>query len=154
MENVVADSYDLTIYGLEPDGYVKAMRAGTIDLFERELVLGGEGVNLEVEIAANGGKIEGEVTRSGGAAVSGAQVVLMPISGRNGMILSKQTVADESGHFLLRGIAPGSYELYSWAEIENGRWWDAEFLASVKNRATSLKVEGTATAAVKLTIIE
>ena len=70
------------------------------------------------------------------------------------MILSKQTVADESGHFLLRGVAPGSYELYSWAEIENGRWWDAEFLASVKNRATPLKVEGTATAAVKLTIIE
>ena len=154
MENVVQDSYELMIYGLEPDAYVKSMRAGAVDLLDKDLVVGSDAIKIAVEIAANGGRIEGDVSGPGGAPIGGAQVVLIPASGRNLLLLSKQVLAGEDGRFQMRGIAPGTYEMYSWGQIENGRWWDSEYLGTLKNLARIVRVEAGATANMKLAIIE
>jgi hypothetical protein len=48
---------------------------------------------------------------------------------------------DQFGHFLLRGLAPGSYMLYAWRDVEDDVWRDADFLKSQEANGTSVKVE-------------
>lgn len=48
---------------------------------------------------------------------------------------------DQFGHFLLRGLAPGSYMLYAWRDVEDDVWRDPDFLKSQEANGTSMKVE-------------
>ena len=48
---------------------------------------------------------------------------------------------DQFGHFLLRGLAPGSYMLYAWRDVEDDVWRDADFLKSQEANGTSVKVD-------------
>jgi hypothetical protein len=48
---------------------------------------------------------------------------------------------DQFGHFLLRGLAPGSYTLYAWRDVEDDVWRDPDFLKSQEANGTSVKVE-------------
>jgi hypothetical protein len=48
---------------------------------------------------------------------------------------------DQRGRFTIRGLAPGSYTLYSWQDLEEGVWRDADFLKSQEANGTAVKVE-------------
>jgi hypothetical protein len=48
---------------------------------------------------------------------------------------------DQHGHFTIRGLAPGSYTLYAWQDLEEGLWRAAGFLKSQEANGTAMKVE-------------
>src|SRR6267143_1493014 len=48
---------------------------------------------------------------------------------------------DQHGRFTLRGIAPGSYTLYAWQDLEDGVYRDPDFLKSQEANGTAVKVE-------------
>ena len=48
---------------------------------------------------------------------------------------------DQNGRFTIRGVAPGSYTLYAWQDLEEGVWRDADFLRSQADNGTAVRIE-------------
>jgi hypothetical protein len=48
---------------------------------------------------------------------------------------------DQRGHFMIRGVAPGSYKLYAWQDVEESVCRDPDFLKSQEANGTAVKVE-------------
>jgi hypothetical protein len=48
---------------------------------------------------------------------------------------------DQHGRFTIRGVAPGSYTLYAWQDLEDGVYRDPDFLKSQEANGTAVKVE-------------
>src|SRR5207245_10069061 len=48
---------------------------------------------------------------------------------------------DQHGRFTIRGVAPGSYTLYAWQDLEDGVYRDSDFLKSQEANGMAVKVE-------------
>jgi hypothetical protein len=48
---------------------------------------------------------------------------------------------DQQGHFVIRGVAPGTYTLYSWPDVEDRVWRDPNFLRSQEANGVSVKMD-------------
>jgi hypothetical protein len=49
--------------------------------------------------------------------------------------------ADSSGHFELRGIAPGNYHLFSWIALPGAAYRNADFMKTYDERGTAIRIE-------------
>jgi hypothetical protein len=49
--------------------------------------------------------------------------------------------SDQRGHFSIRGLAPGSYTLYAWQDVDETVYHDADFLKSQEVNGAAIKVE-------------
>ncbi len=59
---------------------------------------------------------------------------------------------DQHGHFVIHGVAPGIYTLYAWQNLEEGTWYDRDFLKSEEGGGTKVKVEENSHQQVELTV--
>ena len=86
--------------------------------------------------------MQGSVSDRDNRPVTDVWAVLLPVGeprAQDG--LSQKVATDQHGHFLLRGIPPGEYQLFCWDEVEDGGWEDPDFLKAFENqgRRVSLK---------------
>jgi hypothetical protein len=157
LQNVAADAYTLSVAGLAVDCYVKSARLGGADV-----LVGGLDVSrgdlpgpLEVVLSTAGGHIEGVVVKENQAAVAGATVALVPeAAGRGQIRLFRSALADDYGHYVLRGIPPGDYRLFAWEDVEPGAWLDPDFLREFEKRGEPVSVSERARYTVQLKAIE
>ena len=122
--------------------YVKSVRMGGEDVLERGVHLQGQPPReLEVVIGVNGGVVQGVVVDRRQQPVPNAVVALVPAPAlRSRADLYKSAVTDASGRFRILGLAPGDYRLFSWEYIEEGIWFDTDFLNTIETRGKSVRV--------------
>jgi protocatechuate 3,4-dioxygenase beta subunit len=152
IQNVYRGEFQVSVWRLPDDIYLKSARLEGEDVLEKGLTVTGELLRgeLEVVVSARGGRIEGSVEKDG-LPFSGAFVALVPEERRRQRSeLFKNTTTDQYGRFTLRGIAPGEYKLFAWEEIEPGAHRDPDFLRWFEDEGKAIRVEEGARLTVEL----
>jgi len=140
---------------LPPDAYVKSMLMGAANVLEGGLHLSGQPRDvLEIVIGANGGRVSGTVVNAGRDPVPNTTVVAVPdANDRQRADRYKSVSSDGSGRFQIRGLAPGSYTLFAWENVDEGAWQDPDFLRPYEIRGASVRVRDGSDESVQLTVI-
>jgi len=154
LSNVGPDEYSVGVAGAPDDCYLKSVKANQQEIVDGAVDLStGAGVNLQVTLSSAGGGIDG-VVLSGTQQAAGARVVLVPEKSRRARTdLYKTATTDQRGNFVLRGIAPGDYQLYAWEDVDEGAWYDPDFLARFDHQAQSVAIEETSREGLQLQVI-
>jgi len=142
--DVPAGSYYVEMAGENGEGdgwYLKAVSAGGRDVNDVGMSVSGGLVVMDVVASANGGVVEGVITDHKGEAVANAVVVAVPEARLRGRVdRYRKTVSDQSGHFSLRGLRPGEYTLLAWESVDEGAYYNPEFLKVYEGQGTVLRV--------------
>ncbi len=144
-KDVNPGAYVVQVYGGEGQG----------SFFLKSVTLGGRNIEtgftasgpttLDLVVSSKGGIVEGAVVEKNvdnDQPVANATVVAVPeekyrkLPDRFGI-----GSTDQHGRFTIRGLAPGSYTLYAWQDLEEGVWRDADFLKSQEANGKTVKVE-------------
>lgn len=138
--NVTPVRFTATLPSALQNAYVKSIRLGNIDVLNGPLHLEGKpSALLEVVIGKNSGAIDGQVATSPQASAADVPVVLVP-DVRRRTELYRTTTTDGAGLFHMDHVPPGDYKVFSWEEVEDGAWYDPEFLRAVENRGTRIRI--------------
>jgi hypothetical protein len=140
IQQIVSGNYALETSA--PEFYVKRARYGGTDASGQPLRLdAGDGSTpLEVVLAYN---VAGVTVRVRDAALRpavGAQVVLVPDSGRHRRNAFRQGLTDLLGEYSFSNVLPGDYKLYAWEAIESGSWRDPDVLKKFDRSASPVRV--------------
>ena len=138
--NVTSQRYAPPLWAALQNAYVKSIRLGNVDALNGTLHLDRPpSTPLEVVIATNPGALNGQVVRSGPGPVADIPVLLLPdIRRRNE--LYRTTTTDVSGRFHFDRVPPGDYKVFSWETVEDGAWYDAEFMRTNESRGMPVRI--------------
>jgi hypothetical protein len=125
--------------------YVKSATIGGIDAINPRLTIDGEpGGELEIVVSTDRGAAAASVVDAKGVPFQGARVVLIPDAAlRQHYDLYQSAITNNMGVANLSGPA-GDYMAYAFEKIDNGAWWDLEFMQKYTGQGTPvrLQVEG------------
>jgi Carboxypeptidase regulatory-like domain len=136
--------------------YVKAMRMGNADLLNGSLRLDRppDG-QIEISLATDSGSLSGRVLDGRQEPLPGATVVLLPDLDRRLLRtdLYKTANTDEAGRFLMEGLPPGDYRVFSWEKVADFAWQDPAFMRDYEERGRAVHLTEKARETIDLTII-
>ena len=136
--------------------YLKSARLGPTPMVDGKLAIHSGGDNtLEYVVSCHASQVEGQVLTSDSLPAEGVFVVLVPeprLREDSSKFLDVRT--DQYGRFLIKGITPGDYKLFSWSSVEQGDWQDADFLKHYEGKGVSVPLEEGDHKSVDLTLIE
>ncbi len=156
LKDIGDGNYHVEVDGQSKDCYIKDIRYGPSDgLDDGFTVSKGAPANLEITISSRGARLQGTTSDADGLPAAGVWVVLVPSAPhRSHHRLYKSLTTDQYGHFDLRGIAPGDYKLFSWNQVEDGAWEDADFLKPFEEKGEKVTVQEGDAKSVNLTTIK
>ncbi len=142
--DVPAGNYYVQIVGDgETNGswYLKSVSSGGRDVNDAGIAVNGGTVTLDLAASANGGIADGVVVNSKGEPFANAVVVAVPEQRLRGRVDHyRKTVADQTGHFQLRGLRPGDYTVYAWESVEGEAYYNPDFVKNFEGQGTTLHV--------------
>ena len=122
------------------NAYVKSIRLGNADVLNGGLHLERQATApLEVVIGTNPGALDGQVVSERQGPVADLSVVLVPQIRRR-IELYRTTTTDSTGRFHFDRLPPGDYKVFSWEEVEDGAWYDPEFLRPYENQGVPVRI--------------
>lgn len=133
--NVHADVYRLT-WNLPKGVYVKWIKMGDRLLKDDRVDLSGAAGPLTIQLAADGGRVQGTVRDAEGKPVPGAFVTMTSEPSYDFW----SATADDTGHFEIRDIAPGDYRLLAFQDAPEGAPNDPDFRKPYQKSAALLQV--------------
>jgi Carboxypeptidase regulatory-like domain len=155
LKELADGSRRVLVSGPSDECYLKAVTYGGVDSLEDGFVARPGAASLDVTLSSRGAHVQGAVADADGLPSVGVWVALVPDAKyHNRPQLYKSTQTDQHGQFLLRGIAPGDYTLFSWDEVENGAWEDPDFLKPYAEKGEKVTVAEGESKSVNLTSIK
>jgi protocatechuate 3,4-dioxygenase beta subunit len=140
LTKVYDGNYTVRAGPLPDDAYLSKAIFDEKDVLNEGLKVRGGG-RLDVTISAAGAHVEGTVSDKDNKPFAGAQVVLVPEeSKRSHQDLFRTASSDQYGHFVLRGIPPGTYKLFAWEAIDFGAYQDPEFLKAYEDQGKTIQL--------------
>src|SRR5262249_35348026 len=141
-----------------PDGmYVKAMRAGELDLLAEGLDLSkGTAASLEILIGQHAPVVTGSVQDPNtGQPAPGATVVLIPQEKerRDQDTYYRQIATDQHGAYTMKNVPPGEYKVFAWEDLEPGAYMDPDFMKPIEGKGESVSLRESDQKTVPLTMI-
>jgi hypothetical protein len=83
-----------------------------------------------------------------------ATVVLLPADpSRRFPATVRRGVSDETGHIALKDVPPGGYLAFAWEEVEEGVWFDADFVKAAQSQAVKVQVGPKANEEIQLKLL-
>jgi protocatechuate 3,4-dioxygenase beta subunit len=141
LTKVYDGNYLIRVGPLPDDAYVSKAIFDDKDVLAESLKLRGSGGKLDVTINASGAHIEGSALDKENQPFKGAVVALVPDEAhRSRTDLFRSATTDQYGHFVLRGVPPGTYKLYAWEAIDSGAYMDPEFLKSYEDQGKTVQL--------------
>jgi len=136
--------------------YIKFARMGSTPMVDGKISIhSGSDNSLEVGVSCRAPHVEGQVLTSDSLPAVGVFVVLVPEPGLREQSSNYTTAkTDQNGHFLLKGILPGDYKLFSWDSVEEGDWYDADFLKPYEDKGISIHLDEADHKSIGLNLIE
>ncbi len=154
LSGVAADSYSVNVEGPAPDAYLKSAQFGSTDALGVINVSSGSAAELDLMVGARGAHIQGVVTNSDPVPVPGVWVTLIPEEkNRKQKRLYQSVRSGANGKYEFRGVAPGTYDLFSWDSVQEHEWDDPDFLKAYQSKAISVTVGEGETKSQNLTTI-
>jgi hypothetical protein len=133
--------YWLELQDTAADTYVVSATVAGQDILRDGIPLEADS-ELDLVLASPGGVMQGIVRDSNGNTLSHAVVALVPDSPmRSAGPLYRSDISDIRGRFELRGIAPGSYRLFAWTELEGAAYRNPEFMKEFEERGMPVRIE-------------
>jgi hypothetical protein len=149
--------YGIFVGNLPADAYVADIRLGPRSIFnEGSFIASASQDSLEVYIGSSGGTVKGVVRDTAGQSVPAASVVVVPdFSLRQNALLYKRITADARGQFVVRGLAPGDYQLFAWlSPPPQGAEEDPIFLGPFESRSVRVRAASGVTTETNLRLIQ
>jgi hypothetical protein len=143
MKNVQPDKFRMSLGGVPPGCYIKAIRFGGQDVTHTTLDLtGGAGGHLDIVISPNAAEISGIVRNDKGEAAADMMITLWsPEADMPGSLDPvRQSRTDATGNFKFSGLPPGDYRIAAWERIEPGMSGDPDFRKKFDSSSTAVKV--------------
>jgi hypothetical protein len=152
LKDVSEGEFRLDAWGISKDCYIKEVRYNDNVLPDTTVRIAKGSVGpLEITLSSRGAHVQGTVLNEDTLPAVGAWAVVVPDKKTRRASYSANT--DQYGHFELRGLPPGKYELFSLAGLQQGAWEDPEFLKKYEAKATVIEVNEGDTKTVELKLI-
>jgi protocatechuate 3,4-dioxygenase beta subunit len=145
-KDVAPDTYGLQIGPTSKalgDYFVRAVNLGGKDVADSGFTVGGATYLLDVVVSANGATVEGVAVDDKDKPALDVQVIFIPeAKHRDRHDLYQQVTTDHQGHFSLRGLNPGEYQVYALdADVDQDEIADPEFVRTHESLGQTIKLE-------------
>ena len=145
LKNVPAGTYTVQVVGQTKalrDYYLKAAIAGGRDITGGWRISGGP-VSLDLVLSAKSGQVEGLVLDQKDKPAPGVTVVAVPSAEHRRQRFDHyyRSVTDQRGGFSLRGMVPDDYTVYAWESVEDGAYYDPDFIKKYEDAGKVVHVK-------------
>jgi protocatechuate 3,4-dioxygenase beta subunit len=145
LSNVSPGKYTVSVSGgtsTMRDYFLKKLIAGGRDISDSDLVVpGGTTLSMSLLISASAASLEGTVVNEQSQPLGSVTVVAVPdASHQDQLDRYRRSMTDQRGHFLLRGLTPGHYTVFAWQHVEEGAYYDPDFLKQYEASGEKLQV--------------
>jgi len=150
-------TYRLAIRGAAklPAGvYVKSARVDGVDVigprFNLEREPAGE---LEIVLGTATGQVSASTVDDNQAPAS-ATIVLVPNAAqRQHYEMFFKASSSSAGLARMENIPPGDYTAYAWENVDDGAWWDSEFLRRYEGQGKPVRIQAGSALEIELKVV-
>ena len=153
---VTPDIYYLNVSGLPEGSYLKSVRVGNQEVIDKgiDLTAASGTANFDVTLSTKGGSVEGTVS-AGGDAAPGSYIMLLADPLKPGQpYLNRSSTSDQDGKFTIKGLAPGDYKLYAFAEAQPEIAADLELIKPFESNAVKISISESGTEQAELKVLK